>query len=79
VYIAPPPPGAMYTFFKVDDLHDSLAFCKQLVTAYGLGLAPGAAFGDEGEGFIRWCFASELARLDEGVARFKQGAKAVSV
>ena len=24
----------------------------------GLGLAPGAAFGSEGEGWLRWCFAS---------------------
>jgi aspartate/methionine/tyrosine aminotransferase len=67
---APPAPGAMYAFFKVDGLTDSLAFCKRLVSEQGLGLAPGAAFGDEGEGFIRWCFASELPRLDEGIARF---------
>jgi aspartate/methionine/tyrosine aminotransferase len=71
---APPPPGAMYAFFKMEGLADSLAFCKRLVTEHGLGVAPGAAFGDEGEGFVRWCFASELARLDDGIARFKQGA-----
>jgi aspartate/methionine/tyrosine aminotransferase len=70
---APAPPGAMYAFFKMNGLTDSLAFCKQLVTEQGLGLAPGAAFGDEGEGFVRWCFASETARLDEGVARFRRG------
>jgi aspartate/methionine/tyrosine aminotransferase len=67
---APPAPGAMYAFFKLEGLNDSLAFCKRLVAEQGLGLAPGAAFGDEGEGFVRWCFASEVARLDEGVARF---------
>jgi aspartate/methionine/tyrosine aminotransferase len=70
---APAPPGAMYTFFKMKGLTDSLAFCKQLVAEQGLGLAPGSAFGEEGEGFVRWCFASELLRLDEGIARFKQG------
>ena len=70
---APPPPGAMYAFFKVDGVTDSLAFCKKLVTDYGLGIAPGAGFGDEGEGFLRWCFASELPRLDDGVERFKRG------
>ena len=67
---APPPPGAMYAFFKVDGMTDSLAFCKRLVAEQGLGVAPGAAFGDEGEGFVRWCFASELKRLDDGVGRF---------
>jgi aspartate/methionine/tyrosine aminotransferase len=67
---APPAPGAMYAFFKVEGLTDSLAFCKRMVAEQGLGLAPGAAFGDEGESFVRWCFASEIARLDEGIARF---------
>jgi aspartate/methionine/tyrosine aminotransferase len=67
---APPPPGAMYAFFKMNDLTDSLAFCKQLVTEHGLGLAPGAAFGEEGEGFVRWCFASEISRLNDGINRF---------
>jgi aspartate/methionine/tyrosine aminotransferase len=38
----------------------------------GLGLAPGAAFGDEGEGFIRWCYASDEARLDDGVRRLRR-------
>lgn len=70
---SPPAPGAMYAFFKVDGLTDSLAFCKRLVTDHALGLAPGAAFGEEGEGFVRWCFASELSRLDDGIARFRAG------
>jgi aspartate/methionine/tyrosine aminotransferase len=65
-----PPAGAMYAFFKVDGLTDSLAFCKRLVHEARLGLAPGSAFGAEGEGFVRWCFASDEARLADGVARF---------
>jgi aspartate/methionine/tyrosine aminotransferase len=76
---APPPPGAMYAFFRMNGLSDSLEFCKRLVTEQGLGLAPGAAFGDEGEGFIRWCFASEISRLDDGIARFKRSAQNVAV
>ena len=75
---APPPPAAMYAFFKVDGMKDSLAFCKRLVTDYGLGIAPGAGFGDEGEGYLRWCFASELPRLDNGIKRFKAGLAAIS-
>jgi aspartate/methionine/tyrosine aminotransferase len=70
---ARPAPGAMYAFFKVDGLTDSLAFCKKLIHVAGLGLAPGAAFGEEGEGFVRWCFASELSRLDDGLARLRAG------
>jgi aspartate/methionine/tyrosine aminotransferase len=68
-----PAPGGMYAFFRVDglpDSGDSLALAKRLVAEHGLGLAPGAAFGDEGEGWLRWCFASQdPARLDAGLAR----------
>jgi aspartate/methionine/tyrosine aminotransferase len=64
------PRGGMYAFFRVEGQRDSLAYAKQLVTAHGLGLAPGVAFGAEAEGWLRWCFATQdLARLREGLAR----------
>ncbi|WP_396330359.1 pyridoxal phosphate-dependent aminotransferase [Burkholderia anthina] len=67
----PPPPGAMYLFLRVPGADDSLAFCKALVREAGLGLAPGRAFGPEGEGFVRWCYACDPARLDAGVERLR--------
>ena len=66
---APKPKGAMYLFFRVDGVTDSLDLCKRLVREADLGLAPGSAFGAEGEGYVRWCFASSLERLDDGVQR----------
>jgi aspartate/methionine/tyrosine aminotransferase len=67
-----PPPGGMYAFFRVAGQDDSLAFAKELVAAHGLGLAPGVAFGPEGEGWLRWCFASrDPARLDAGLLRLQ--------
>jgi aspartate/methionine/tyrosine aminotransferase len=63
------PTAAMYAFFAVDGMTDSVAFCQRLAMEHGLGLAPGAAFGDEGEGFLRWCFAADPARIEEGVRR----------
>ena len=64
------PQGGMYAFFRVEGQADSLAYAKHLVSAHGLGLAPGAAFGDEAEGWLRWCFAAQdPARLREGLAR----------
>jgi len=66
------PSGTMYAFFQVEGMADSLAFCKQLVREHGLGLAPGAAFGPEGEGFVRWCFAASEERLAEGVERLRR-------
>ena len=71
------PAGAMYAFFRVQDMDDSLAFCKRMVVEAGLGLAPGAAFGSEGEGFIRWCFAADEQRLADGVERLRQGLAAM--
>jgi aspartate/methionine/tyrosine aminotransferase len=63
------PRGGMYAFFRIDGYDDSLALSKRLVTL-GIGLAPGAAFGDEAEGWLRWCFASrDPARLTRGVER----------
>jgi aspartate/methionine/tyrosine aminotransferase len=67
------PQGGMYAFFRIDGHDDSLALAKRLVTEAGLGLAPGAAFGIEGEGWLRWCFASrDPARLTLGVERLKR-------
>ena len=63
------PRGGMYAFFRIAGHHDSLALAKRLVTR-GIGLAPGVAFGDEAEGWLRWCFAShDPARLSRGIER----------
>jgi len=67
------PDGAMYAFFSIEGMSDSLAFCKRLVREQGLGLAPGSAFGPEGEGYVRWCFAASEERLAEGVRRLARG------
>jgi aspartate/methionine/tyrosine aminotransferase len=66
------PTGAMYVFFRVAGVTDSLEFCKRLVREVRLGLAPGSAFGPEGEGFVRWCFAADTDRLADGVARLRR-------
>ena len=67
------PPGAMYAFLRVEGESDSLALAKRLVAEQGLGLAPGSAFGAEGEGWLRWCFASrQPARMLQGVERLQR-------
>ncbi|MBN8508708.1 MAG: pyridoxal phosphate-dependent aminotransferase [Burkholderiales bacterium] len=67
------PAGGMYAFLRVPGCDDSLAYARDLVQSHGLGLAPGAAFGDEGEGWLRWCFASRDAqRLHAGVDRLRR-------
>ena len=68
-----PPEGAFYGFLHVDGLKDSLAFAQQLVRQAKVGVAPGSAFGHEGdpeiESFIRICFAQDPARLEAGLSR----------
>lgn len=63
------PAGAMYLFFRIAGVTDSLTTAKRLVTEAGLGLAPGVAFGPEGEGYLRWCFAASDALLADGARR----------
>jgi aspartate/methionine/tyrosine aminotransferase len=63
------PPGAMYVFLRIEGIDDSLALARELVERAGLGLAPGAAFGDESEGWLRWCYARPEPVLLEGAAR----------
>jgi aspartate/methionine/tyrosine aminotransferase len=67
------PDGGMYAFLRVEEVSDSLAFARDLVVRHGLGLAPGAAFGPEGQGWLRWCFASrDTRRLRRGVERLAE-------
>ena len=70
------PDGGLYAFLRIEGHSDSLALAKRLVAEHGLGLAPGVAFGPEGEGWLRWCFASrDPERLTRGVARLAQALK----
>ncbi len=64
-----PPAAAFYAFFAVDGMTDSVGFCKQALERCGVGLAPGAAFGPAGEGWIRLCFAASPARLEQALDR----------
>ncbi len=63
--------GAMYAFFRITGRHDSVALARQLVTQAGLGLAPGLAFGPEGEGWLRWCHAVRMEALEQGLQRLE--------
>ena len=64
------PHGGMYAFFRMDGHPDSLQTAKRLVAEAGLGLAPGVAFADEADGWLRWCFATrDTDRLRQGVGR----------
>ena len=50
---------------------DSVAFAKDLLARTGVGLAPGAAFGDHSNDFLRLCFAASLPTLEEALDRIE--------
>ncbi|MFJ4257487.1 pyridoxal phosphate-dependent aminotransferase [Pseudomonas monteilii] len=64
--------GAMYAFFRIQGHNNTLALANQLVDQVGLGLAPGVAFGPEGDGWLRWCHAVQPDRLVMGLERLKR-------
>jgi aspartate aminotransferase len=66
------PQAAFYAFFQVEGMTDSLEFCKRAVREANVGLAPGRAFGPEGEGWIRLCFAIGHDKLDEALTRLEK-------
>lgn len=66
---APEPDGGMYAFFRIAGCADSVELAKRLIAEAKLGLAPGSAFGDEGEGWLRWCFAARPEKNAAGLER----------
>jgi len=64
--------GAMYLFLRVAGEDDSLSLATRLIEEVGLGLAPGRAFGPEGEGWLRWCYAAEWKKIESGIERLSR-------
>ncbi len=61
--------GAMYLFIRIAGHNDSMDLARRLIDQVGLGLAPGRAFGPEGEGWLRWCYAASWSKNELGVER----------
>lgn len=65
------PQGSFFAFARIDDINSSAAFTEELVRSTGLAVAPGAAFGSDGEGFIRICFASSDDAVADAMRRLE--------
>lgn len=63
------PPGTFYMFFMVDGEPDSRALAFKLADQANVGLAPGSAFGEGGEPFLRLCFCLSADKLSEAMDR----------
>ena len=67
------PDGAFYAFVGVEGLTDSLTLAKRLVTNHNVAVAPGIAFGENGEGYLRICFAQSPERIERAMGRLRNG------
>jgi aspartate/methionine/tyrosine aminotransferase len=61
--------GAFYLFPKVAGAADSFEFCRRLLLEEKVGIAPGVAFGEGGEGSVRLCYAADRSVLEPALAR----------
>lgn len=65
------PDGAFYLFINIKELtNDSMKFCSDLLEKEGVAVVPGLAFGTEG--YFRFSFATDLASIEQGIARIKK-------
>jgi aspartate aminotransferase len=70
------PDGAFYAFVGIDGVTDSLGVARRLVLEHGVAVAPGIAFGDAGEGYLRICFAQSAERIERAMGRLREGLRA---
>ncbi|MFL6333915.1 MAG: pyridoxal phosphate-dependent aminotransferase [Pyrinomonadaceae bacterium] len=68
------PEGAFYAMVDISAHGDSMTVAERLLE-HGVITVPGAAFGSEGEGYLRVSFCADLNVLAEGVKRMKAALK----
>ena len=62
-----PPQGAFYFFLDFRPLKmTSAEICERILEEAGVGLVPGSAFGDQGEGFVRMTIAASDEEVEAG-------------
>jgi LL-diaminopimelate aminotransferase len=65
------PKGTFYLWVPVPQGYGSADFCQHVFEECAVVLAPGAAYGEHGEGYVRFSLTVEDARLDEALARMR--------
>jgi aspartate/methionine/tyrosine aminotransferase len=67
------PAGAFYAWVNISDTGMAAEeICRIMLEDAGVAAIPGAAFGNAGENFIRFSFASSMATLQEAVERIQR-------
>lgn len=68
----PKPKGAFYAFTKFDHDMSSVDFAKMLIEKAHVAVTPGSAFGQYGEGFVRFSYATSQEKIKEGLKRIEK-------
>jgi len=64
------PTGAFYVLANARHLgKDSVRLAREILEGCHVAVTPGAAFGANAEGYLRFSYASSLARIREGLDR----------
>jgi len=67
------PKGAFYAFPSVKGTGmTSEEFAERLLVEEKVAVVPGSAFGQCGEGYVRCCYATSLADIEEALSRMKR-------
>ena len=71
-----PPQGAFYFFLDLRALNmSSIEMCEKILDEAGVGLVPGSAFGEQGEGFIRMTIAASDEDVEAGFRKIVEWAE----
>jgi len=67
------PRGAFYAFPSIKGTGmSSEEFTERLLTEEKVAVVPGSTFGQCGEGYVRCCYATSLADIEEALSRMKR-------
>ncbi|MCK5603305.1 aminotransferase class I/II-fold pyridoxal phosphate-dependent enzyme, partial [Candidatus Pacearchaeota archaeon] len=74
------PEGAFYAFPDVSGcytkkMNNSFKFAEFLLEKALVAVVPGGAFGEAGDNYIRFSYASSMEDIEEGVERIKKALK----
>lgn len=71
-----PPQGAFYFFLDLRALNmSSVEMCERILEEEGVGLVPGSAFGEQGEGFVRMTIAASDEDVEAGFRKIVKWAE----
>jgi aspartate/methionine/tyrosine aminotransferase len=73
-----PPQGAFYFFLDFRPLKmTSVEICERILEEAGVGLVPGSAFGEQGEGYVRMTIAASDEDVEAGFRKIVEWAENV--